>query len=286
MNAFLAPDKYKVSLAVALVFLAPFPFYIGAGAGFAPPVIFLCAIAIFPNPIVRLLSLAVLFIYTILAYLLACGTIRLIYRYVQDEAYRLIAVSFAIATLLCSSFFHIYWIADAGGGSHTGNIFDGLRSCYTQVVDELHRPAPPHVKVEITPVGEDGIAEKLCFKVNEPMLFKITLLSTADQMTKIDVGSVMHGRVILATRGGELQGSPRFEFLPAREERGDTRLPYNVPVFVGSARLQLPVSPGRYRCTLQRTVLPLQPTTNADAQRNLHAELEWFSNTVTLEVVR
>ena len=127
MKSFLTPDKRKVALAIGLVLFAPFPFFVVALAGFWPPIVFLVLLPTFPHPIMRLLLLVSVFIYSLLAFLLGCSAIQIVNRYTKDKAHQWIVIFSVIAVLLCSSFFHIYTIYDAGGGHQKANILEFVR---------------------------------------------------------------------------------------------------------------------------------------------------------------
>jgi hypothetical protein len=147
------------------------------------------------------------------------------------------------------------------------------------------------VKVMISPVGDDGLTEKKQFKMDDPVIFKVTLLNTSDQIVKMDVEAVMRQCLFLGTKqGDEVKRAPlRFDFLPVRGMQGEVQLSSNVPVVVGTARLNehgAVFVPGRYTGTLQRTLSMPPPTSDADDQRNLQAShLGLNSNTVSFEIV-
>jgi hypothetical protein len=147
------------------------------------------------------------------------------------------------------------------------------------------------VKVMVTPVGDDGLTEKRQFRMDDPVIFKVTLLNTSDQIIKMDVEAVMRQCLFLGTKqGDEVKRAPlRFDFLPARGMQGEVQLLSNVPAVVGTARLNVHGTifiPGQYTGILQRILSMPPPTSDADNQRNIQASIVALnSNTVSFEIV-
>ncbi len=147
------------------------------------------------------------------------------------------------------------------------------------------------VKVMISPVGDGGRTEMTRFRMDDPVTFQITLLNTADQIVTMDAELVMGQCSLLAMkRGDELKRVPlRFEFLPAKGMPREVPLPSNVPVVVGTARLNVHGTnfvPGQYSATLQRPLALPPPGSEAENKRNLETSLlSLNSNTVVFEIV-
>ena len=125
----------------------------------------------------------------------------------------------------------------------------------------------------ISPVQDGNPNEHMRFKMNEPVVFRITLLNTSNQfMTMNTVFAINQCSLLAEKRGDEVKRAPlRFEFTPVKGLPTEVPLPSNAPVVIGAMRLNVNGTdfvPGQYLGTLQRQ-LALPPPSN-DVEKEAH----------------
>jgi hypothetical protein len=123
MNTLFSFNKYKLLIAVVIIFCIPLPIFIFVALGFAPPIIF--AIWIFTSDWMIVMALPLLIVYGFSSYVMACLIYRFLTKKIRDEnkIHRIVLIS-SLLILFLSFFIPNVFIGDIGGGQHIGTIYE------------------------------------------------------------------------------------------------------------------------------------------------------------------
>jgi hypothetical protein len=150
------------------------------------------------------------------------------------------------------------------------------------------------VKMMITPVGPEGAAEKLQFRVGEEIYFKVTLLNALPARQALHVAEILKNYQVDGTQNGMKLPGPvlwvTLSLIPSLANSPIVDIPYNVPLVIGILHLekrpQLKMAEGKYTFVLHRD-FALRPTINKEEEA-LYEEIGHFalkSNTVAITIL-
>ena len=185
---------------------------------------------------------------------------------------------------------------------------------------DLAKPAPPEARIErpdfkmpreslyesklpvkimITPVGPDGVAEKPDYHAGEDVYLKVTLLNTVRERQVLRVAEVLSNYKVSTTKNGEkipdLMYVGTLDLVPSCAASPVVDIPFDVPLVIGTIRLdrdtrfdrnpRFDLTEGKYTFVLQRS-FALRPTINEEEEA-LYREIGHFalkSNTVAITI--